>query len=449
MSSTRPSRASRYSAASSGPPPGAPARRPRTTRLGGAGVLGERARRTGRRADRAARGRSTRAAARPDPAPRARRPAGRRGPGRARERGAAPRRSGPGNAAPGLGEGRDAMLAVAAEQLVGALAGERDGHVSARELAQRQEAERRQVGERLVEVPDERRQVVVARVERPARARGGRRRARRRRGARRGSSESSPAKPTAKVLTGSVMCRAISATIRLESRPPLSIAPSGTSLISRRRTDSSSLSSSDLGPLVGRCAERSGRRAPGSPTSARRRTLAVRDDQALAGLELAHVAQRRHRARHVAEHQVGGDRVRVELAAHEPAREHALQLGAEDDDVAGERVVERLDARAGRGSARRARSARSHTATANMPRSRSARSGPWSSYRCGSTSVSQRLRSTWPRARELVAQRAVVVDLAVLGRPDAPDSFANGWWPPSTSMIESRRAPSEQPSPET
>ena len=39
-------------------------------------------------------------------------------------------------------------------------------------------------------------------------------------------------------------CRAISATIRLESRPPLSIAPSGTSLIRRIRTDSSSRASS-------------------------------------------------------------------------------------------------------------------------------------------------------------------------------------------------------------
>ena len=34
-------------------------------------------------------------------------------------------------------------------------------------------------------------------------------------------------KPTEKVLTGSVIIRDIIATIRLESRPPLSIAPSG------------------------------------------------------------------------------------------------------------------------------------------------------------------------------------------------------------------------------
>jgi len=50
--------------------------------------------------------------------------------------------------------------------------------------------------------------------------------------------------PTAKVCTGRSIICAISATIRLESSPPLSIAPSGTSLISRIRTDSSSFASS-------------------------------------------------------------------------------------------------------------------------------------------------------------------------------------------------------------
>ena len=47
------------------------------------------------------------------------------------------------------------MLAIPAEQLVGALARQRHRHFTARELAERQEAQRGQVGERLVEVPDE------------------------------------------------------------------------------------------------------------------------------------------------------------------------------------------------------------------------------------------------------------------------------------------------------
>ena len=64
--------------------------------------------------------------------------------------------------------------------------------------------------------------------------------------------------PTENVFTGSLMLRAINATMRLESRPPLSIAPSGTSLISRRRTDSSSPSSR---PSIVSSSERSGRGA--------------------------------------------------------------------------------------------------------------------------------------------------------------------------------------------
>ena len=44
------------------------------------------------------------------------------------------------------------MLAVAAEELVGALAGERDGDVLRGELGEREKAERREIGDRLVHV---------------------------------------------------------------------------------------------------------------------------------------------------------------------------------------------------------------------------------------------------------------------------------------------------------
>ena len=81
-----------------------------------------------------------------------------RAPGR-RARAPAPR-SGRGSAAASRAtSSARAVLPVAAEQLVGALAGERDRHVLRRELGEREEAERRQVGERLVEMPDELRQV--------------------------------------------------------------------------------------------------------------------------------------------------------------------------------------------------------------------------------------------------------------------------------------------------
>ena len=56
------------------------------------------------------------------------------------------------------------------------------------------------------------------------------------------SDTSSSAKPIEKVCTGREDCSAISAVMRLESRPPLSMTPSGTSLIMRARTDSRSSS---------------------------------------------------------------------------------------------------------------------------------------------------------------------------------------------------------------
>ncbi len=109
---------------------------------------------------------------------------------------------------------------VAAEQLVGTLAGQGDGHVLRGQLAQRVEAERREISERLVQMPRElleRHGVLVMEsssswcsVSEPLGdgARGGQLVA--------GSS----AKPTENVFTGWSICRAISATIRLESSPP-------------------------------------------------------------------------------------------------------------------------------------------------------------------------------------------------------------------------------------
>ena len=146
------------------------------------------------------------------------------------------------------------------------------------------------------------------------RARGGRRRARRPRGGRPAARSPRPRSRRRRSRPARSMCRAISATIRLESSPPLSIAPSGTSLISRSRTDSSSLSSSDLRPLLGRAGDGVGVGRRVVPPALDRGT-AVGDHEALAGLELAHLAQRRHRAGHVAEHQVRGDRLGVELVA--------------------------------------------------------------------------------------------------------------------------------------
>ena len=60
--------------------------------------------------------------------------------------------------------------------------------------------------------------------------------------------------------------------------------------------------------------------------------------------QLPHGGQRRQRARDEAERQERVDCLVIQIGGNEPAREHALQLGAEDEHVAGFGVVERLDA---------------------------------------------------------------------------------------------------------
>ena len=158
------------------------------------------------------------------------------------------------------------------------------------------------------------------------------------------SSLPSPAslKPTANVCTGRSICFAISATIRLESSPPLSIAPSGTSLIRRSRTDSSSSAEQPRAPLLDVAAALERRLADSSSTAAARRAPFSIDEDA-ARLELLHRRERRRGRREEPEREVGVDRLVVEVGRDEPAREQALELGGEDEQVAADRVVERLD----------------------------------------------------------------------------------------------------------
>ena len=75
------------------------------------------------------------------------------------------------------------------------------------------------------------------------------------------SETSSSAKPIENVCTGREDCSAMSAVMRLESRPPLSITPSGTSLIMRARTDSRRSSSRRS------CSSSHGPAARGAPSS--------------------------------------------------------------------------------------------------------------------------------------------------------------------------------------
>ena len=234
------------------------------------------------------------------------------------------------------------MLAVAAEQLVGPLAGQRHGHVLARQLAQREEPERRQVGQRLVEMPDEPRELVGV--------------------APRGHLEL--------VMVGAVPLRHPAGVAQLrvlageadgEGLDRLGHVPVH-QLHDQARVEAAAEHGSErnvaheaqahrlvelleqhLGPLVIGAVDGIGRRSRVAPP-ALDRGAAVGHDQALAGLELPDPEQRGHRPGHVAQREVGGDRLGVELRAHEAAREHGLELRAEHHEVAHERVVERLDA---------------------------------------------------------------------------------------------------------
>ena len=167
---------------------------------------------------------------------------------------------------------------VPGEQLVAAVARERDRHVAARHLRDEERRQLRRVGERLV-VPVRDLRDQVERV-RPARrrARCGRCRGVRRRLWRAPPRRSAVSrKPIVKVRTGRADSACISATTVEESMPPERNAPSGTSdsrrsLTASRRSASSAPSASASGTLpADRRARASRSRAPTSRSRARAR----------------------------------------------------------------------------------------------------------------------------------------------------------------------------------
>ena len=246
-------------------------------------------------------------------------------------------RSGAGSRAPGADERRGPVLAVAAEQLVGALSRERDGHVLRGEL-RRGRGSRATRGRRRGSSSDQTssaRSTVCVGVAR-ARARGDRCRRARRRSAASASSLSSPAsaKPIEKVLTGSrhVPRHQRDDQARVEAaaqhRAERDVAHQAQAHRRRRAARAA--------PRRPRRARASGP-APGSgyaPVAARRGRRRRRRRAARPGISLRDAGERRQRARDEAEREVGVDRLVVELGVDEAAREHALQLGGEDEQVA-------------------------------------------------------------------------------------------------------------------
>ena len=97
-------------------------------------------------------------------------------------------------------------------------------------------------------------------------------------------------KPTEKVFTGRSMCFAISATIKLESRPPLSIAPERDVAHQAQPDRLFELCKKSLAPVleIAPALERGLRIAPEPPLLDR----AVLDHEDAAGLELLHGGER-------------------------------------------------------------------------------------------------------------------------------------------------------------
>ena len=103
--------------------------------------------------------------------------------------------------------------------------------------------------------------------------------------------------------------------------------------------------------------------------------LAGLDHEPLTRQQLGDHRQRGLRRREEAEGEVHVDRLVVELGADEAAGEQGLELGCEEEQVAAARVVERLDAEAVAGDDG-APPGSSQTAIANLPRSLSANAVP-------------------------------------------------------------------------
>ena len=229
----------------------------------------------------------------------------------------------PGRERPGAGsrcqaaeQRRGAVLPVAAEQLVGALSRERDGDVLRRELGERVEAERRQVGKRLVEIPDELLEVDGIVDEARARARDARCRTRWRRGGRR----QARCRPRPRRSRRRTSCTGSSHVPRhqrddqarveaaAQHRPERDVAhqPQPHGLVEAVEQPPRLL----LGCSSSR--ERCGR-AAGTPSNARfgRRSRPRRAD--VAGQSFETPRERRPRPRQEAEGQVGVDRLGVEL----------------------------------------------------------------------------------------------------------------------------------------
>ncbi len=217
---------------------------------------------------------------------------------------------------------------------------------------------------------------------------------------RRDSSKAGSSNEMEQVLTGSADSPAIVATTALESTPPDRNAPSGTSEIMRKRTDSRRRRRSLLaGLLLGDWADGLKRHVPVfSWCAARARPR--RRVSVCPGVSLLDLAEDRTRLGHVAEAKYSSTANGSMSAARTPAWQHdRLQFRREQQGaIRHEGVVQRLHARAGRGPGTASRDCdpRGEGEHAAEPVARIAR--PRLSHACTITSVSLRVWKTWPSA---------------------------------------------------
>ena len=145
----------------------------------------------------------------------------------------------------------------------------------------------------------------------------------------------------------------------------------------------------------------------------------------MAGHQLPDGGERRQRARDEAERQERVDRLVVQIGGNEPAREHALQLGPEDEEVADLRVVERLDPQAVACQHRPPLATvpeREAEHPAELPRKLGARVFVEVRDDLGVAAGQKRMAAAFQPGPDL----AVVVELPVLHGPDPPVFVGDG-----------------------
>ena len=253
------------------------------------------------------------------------------------------------------------------------------------------------------------------------------------------------ANATENVWSGRPSWRAMIAAMALLSMPPERNTPSGTSLMSRRRTDSSSNSRNRADGLRVRAAALeplSPSPEPGFPHGnipvLLNGRLAVFEDQRVTGQQFLNAAKHGLAARDGSRAEQLGNRADVRFGVDQAAGENRLDLGSEDDPIAAPRPVERLHAepiaREEEPAFRRIPDREGeHAAEAGDAVVAPLLVRVHDRFGIGVRAV------LVPEAFEHLPHRCVVVDPPLKTIHCVPSSFERGWRPPARSTMLRRR----------